>query len=201
MRIGGGDIEAGLRYYSVLPTPKGAIMPRLGIGVEAKGAYAMGPFDGIGKAVYGYVYGYIPGFTQLQGFKLTASAQKRFDDGDAGSYMLNLAKVPRGCKKMPLNDYFKVTAEYAIPININDWHPVPILLYLMRVNVVPFADYAVNRGPEGVQQLASYGTVLTIQGHLFRLGPELNIGGRFNRHLDFDGKWRFGAEFVTGVNL
>ena len=78
---------------------------------------------------------------------------------------------------------------------------MPILLYLMRINVVPFADYAVNRSPEGVQQMASYGTVLTLQGHFFRLGPELNVGGRFNRHLGFDGKWRFGAEFVTGVNL
>lgn len=200
-RVGSGDIEAGLRYYSVLPIPKGAIMPRLGIGAEVKGAYARGSYSGVGKGLYGYVYGYVPGFTQLQGFKFTAGAQKRFDDGDAGSYMLNLSKAPRGYKSVPLYDYFKLTAEYAIPININDWHPVPILLYLMRINVVPFADYAVNRGPEGVQQLASYGTVLTIQGHLFRLGPELNIGGRFNRHLDFDGKWRFGAEFVTGVNL
>ncbi len=200
-RVGSGDIEAGLRYYSVLPIPKGAIMPRLGIGAEVKGAYARGSYSGVGKGLYGYVYGYVPGFTQLQGFKFTAGAQKRFDEGDAGSYMLNLSKAPRGYKSVPLYDYFKLTAEYAIPININDWHPVPILLYLMRINVVPFADYAVNRSPAGVQHMASYGTVLTIQGHIFRLGPELNVGGRFNRHLDFDGKWRFGAEFVTGVNL
>ena len=197
----GGDIEASVRYSSVLPKPKGAIIPRLGIGVEARGAYMMGPFRGAGKALYGYVYGYVPGFTKLQGFKLTASGQKRFDDVDAGEYMRTLAKVPRGYRSMPLHDYYKLTAEYAIPINLNDWEPVTILLYLMRINVVPFVDYAVNRGPAGVQQMASYGTVLTFQGHYFRLGPELNVGGRFSRYLDFDGRWRFRTEFVTSLGL
>ena len=197
----GFDIEAAVRYSSVLPKPKGAIIPRLGVGLEARGAYMKGAFPGAGKALYGYVYGYVPGFTKLQGFKLTASAQKRFDDVDAGTFMPSLAKVPRGYRSMPLNDYYKLTAEYAIPINLNDWEPVTILLYLMRINVVPFVDYAVNRGPAGVQQMASYGTVLTFQGHYFRLGPELNIGGRFSRYLDLDGTWRFRAEFVTSLGL
>ena len=197
----GFDIEAGVRAYTVLPKPKGAIIPRLGVGAEVKGAYLKGPFPGAGKALYGYVYGYVPGFTQLQGFKLTASGQKRFDDVDAGEFMQTLAKVPRGYRSMPLHDYYKLTAEYAIPINLNDWEPVTILLYLMRINVVPFVDYAVNRGPAGVQQMASYGTVLTFQGHFFRLGPELNIGGRFSRYLDLDGTWRFRTEFVTSLGL
>ena len=197
----GGDIEASVRFSSVMPKPKGAIIPRLGLGIEAKGAYLKGPFPGAGKELYGYVYGYVPGFTKLQGFKFTASGQKRFDDVDAGEFMRTLAKAPRGYPSMPLHDYYKVTAEYAIPINLNDWEPVTILLYLMRINIVPFVDYAVNNGPAGVQQMASYGSVLTFQGHYFRLGPELNIGGRFSRYLDFDGRWRFRAEFVTNLGL
>ena len=197
----GIDLSAGVRYYSILAKPKAALMPRLGIGAEVQGAYTTGPFKGAGKALYGYLYGYVPGFTQLQGFKFTASGQMRFDDVGAGEFMHTLAKVPRGYRSMPLNDYYKLTAEYAIPINLNDWEPVTILLYLMRINVVPFVDYAVNRGPAGVQQMASYGTVLTFQGHYFRLGPELNIGGRFSRILDADGSWRFRAEFVTSLGL
>ena len=199
--IGGGSIEAGVRWSSVIPRPRSAIMPRLGLGMEVKGACVVGPDTGIARSLYGYAYGYVPGFTQLQGFKFTASGQKRFDDWSAAAAARTLAKMPRGYKSMPLGDYYKLTAEYAIPINLNDWAPAPILFYLMRINVVPFVDYAVNRGPAGVQQMASYGTVLTFQGHYFRLGPELNIGGRFSRYLDFDGRWRFRAEFVTSLGL
>ncbi len=201
MAMDGGSLVAGVRWYSIIPRPRSAIMPRLGIGMEVKGACIIGPDTEMARSLYGYVYGYVPGFTQLQGFKFTASGQKRFDEWSAAAAARTLAKVPRGYKSMPLGDYYKVTAEYAIPINLNDWAPVPILFYLMRINVVPFVDYAVNRGPAEVQQMASYGTVLTFQGHYFRLGPELNIGARMSRYLDFDGRWRFRAEFVSSLGL
>lgn len=198
----GGDVIAGVRYYSMLPKTRQNRMPRLGIGAEVKGAYQMGAYEGIGKAVYGYAYGYLPGFTLEQGIKLTASAQKRFDGNMTPDVLKNLASLPRGYKGIPLNDYFKVTADYSIPIAVNDWHPVPILFYLMRVNAVPFVDYAQNRTPVGeVQNLISYGSVLTLQCHIFRIGWAVELGGRFSRYLDLDGKWKTRAEFVTGVNL
>lgn len=197
----GGSLVAGVRWYSIIPRPRSAVMPRLGIGLEAKGSCIIGPDCGIARTVYGYAYGYVPGFTQLQGFKFTASGQKRLDEWNACAEARSLAKVPRGYKSMPLGDYYKITAEYAIPINLNDWSPVPILFYLMRINVVPFVDYAVNHSRAGVQQMASYGTVVTFQGHYFRLGPELNIGARMSRYLDFDGRWRFRAEFVSSLGL
>ncbi|MBQ9583135.1 MAG: hypothetical protein IJR25_02255 [Bacteroidales bacterium] len=199
----GRDIQAGVRYYTMLPKTKQNRMPRLGIGAEVKGAYQMGPYDGDARVVYGYTYGYLPGFTLEQGWKLTLSGQKRFDSIGAGEFMKNMAKMPRGYREMPLNDYFKVTADYSIPIAVNDWHPVPILLYLMRVNVVPFADYAQNRTPAGeVQKLLSYGSVFTMQGHIFRIGWEVELGTRVSRYRDpFDGSWHTRAEFVTGVGL
>ena len=198
----GGDAIAGVRYYSMLPKVRQNRMPRLGIGAEVKGAYQMGAFNGVGKALYGYTYGYLPGFTLEQGWKLTASVQKRFDDMTTADVMKNLAKLPRGYRDVPLNDYFKVTADYSIPIAVNDWHPVPILLYLMRVNVVPFVDYAQNRTPAGdVQNMMSYGSVLTLQCHVFRIGFEVELGGRFSRYLDLDGRWKTRAEFVTSLGL
>ena len=198
----GGDVIAGVRYYTMLPKTRQNRMPRLGIGAEVKGAYQMGAYNGVGKALYGYTYGYLPGFTLEQGLKLTASVQKRFDDYTTADALKNLAKLPRGYRDIPLNDYFKVTADYSIPIAINDWHPVPILLYLMRFNVVPFVDYAQNRTPAGdIQNLLSYGSVLTMQCHVFRIGFEVEVGGRLSRYLDLDGKWKTRAEFVTNLGL
>ena len=199
---GGGDIIGGIRYYTMLPKTRQNRMPRLGIGAEIKGAYQRGAFENAGKAVYGYTYGYLPGFTLEQGWKLTVSGQKRFDDKTTADALKNLATLPRGYRDIPLNDYFKVTADYSIPIAVNDWHPVPILLYLMRVNVVPFVDYAQNRTPAGeLQRLISYGSVATMQCHIFRIGWEIELGGRLSRYRDLDGKWRTRAEFVTGVGL
>ena len=198
----GGDVIAEVRYYTMLPKTRQNRMPRLGVGVEVKGAYQMGAYNGAGKALSGYAYGYLPGFTLEQGWKLTASAQKRFDNNMTPDVLKNLASLPRGYKGIPLNDYFKVTADYSIPIAVNDWHPVPILLYLMRVNVVPFVDYAQNRTPVGeVQNLLSYGSVLTMQCHIFRIGWAIEIGGRVSRYMDLDGKWKTRAEFVTGLGL
>lgn len=199
----GSDVLAGVRAYTMLPKTKQNRMPRLGIGAEVKGAYQMGAYTGDSKAVYGYTYGYIPGLTLEQGLKLTVSGQKRFDDKMTGDFLKNLASLPRGYRNIPLNDYFKVTADYSIPIAVNDWHPVPILLYLMRVNVVPFVDYAENRTPAAeVQKMLSYGSVVTMQCHIFRIGWEVEIGGRVSRYRDVvDGSWHTRAEFVTGVGL
>ena len=199
----GGDIIAGVRYYTMLPKTRQNRMPRLGIGAEIKGAYQRGAFAGSGRAVYGYTYGYLPGFTLEQGWKLTVSGQMRIDDLMAADALKNLASLPRGYRDIPLNDYFKVTADYSIPIAVNDWHPVPILLYLMRVNVVPFVDYARNRTVAGeIQNMLSYGSVVSMQCHIFRIGWEVELGGRVSRYRDFvDGRWHTRAEFVTGLGL
>ena len=199
----GRDLQASLRYYCVLPKTRANRMPRLGVGAEVKGVYQMGPYDGDAKVLYGYTYGYIPGFTIEQGLKLTAMGQKRFDSVGAGALMKNVASLPRGYRNIPLNDYFKVTADYAIPIPVNDWAPVPILWYLMRVNVSPFMDYAVNKTAAGdLQQMMAYGSAVTFQGHLFRIGFELELGARVTRYYDFiDHKWKFRADAVTNLGL
>jgi hypothetical protein len=73
----------------------------------------------------------------------------------------------------------------------------------MRVNVVPFVDYARNRTVAGeIQNMLSYGSVVSMQCHIFRIGWEVELGGRVSRYRDFvDGRWHTRAEFVTGLGL
>ena len=195
------DISAGLRYYRMLPVPKAARMPRLGFGAEVKAAWQAGGSGAENRLLYGYTYGYLPGFTLEQGLKLTLMGQKRLDDLTGGELVNNLAKVPRGYSSMPLGDYLKATADYSIPIALNDWQPVA-LLYLKRVNITPFADAAVNRlAQEGLQRMFSYGAACTVQGYIFRIGVQLEAGARLSRRMDPDGKWRTCVDFVSGLSL
>ena len=77
------------------------------------------------------------------------------------------------------------------------------MFHLMRVNVSPFTDYAVNKTVAGeLQHMMSYGSVVTVQGHIFRIGWEVELGARVSRYRDIiDGRWHTRAEFVTGLGL
>ncbi len=195
------DIRIGLRYYRMLPVPKAARMPRMGFGAEVKAAWQIGGAGAENRLLYGYTYGYLPGFTLDQGFRLTLMGQTRLDGLYGGVLVNNLATVPRGYSNMPLGDYLKATADYAIPIVLNDFRPVS-LLYLKRVNITPFADAAVNRSAQqSLQRMLSYGSAVTVQGYIFRIGVQLEIGAQLSRRMDPDGRWRTRLDFISGVNL
>ncbi len=195
------DIRIGLRYYRMLPVPKAARMPRMGFGAEVKAAWQIGGAGAENRLLYGYTYGYLPGFTLDQGFRLTLMGQTRLDGLYGGVLVNNLASVPRGYSNMPLGDYLKATADYAIPIVLNDFRPVS-LLYLKRVNITPFADAAVNRSAQqSLQRMLSYGSAVTVQGYIFRIGVQLEIGAQLSRRMDPDGRWRTRLDFISGVNL
>ena len=142
------NLTYGARWYSMLERSKRQLSPRLGLGLELDGRRV---YDDSGSRdlSYLYAYGYLPGFTPDQSLKLTAGFQKQWksDDGTAPAHALaNLAKMPRGYSQMPLTDYMKFTADYGIFIYLGDvtW---PWLYYLSRLQIVPFADFAVNRSP------------------------------------------------------
>lgn len=194
-------IETSVRYYRMLPKLKAALMPHLGFGVEAKYIDYTGAYKQNGSAASLYMYGYVPGFTPLQGLKVSVLGQKQFRD-TYGSYLASFSSMPRGYGKMILGDYAKVSLDYAIPIALNDYEPTP-LLYLMRASVVPFVDIAYNK-PAGAPayHMYSYGSAVTLKGHYFRIGAEIEIGARLSRYWDpVTMSWRCRWDFVTGTSL
>lgn len=214
----------GARWYSMLERSKRQLSPRLGFGLEVDGRKIMDNY-GVRNLSYIYAYGYLPGFTKDQSLKLTAGFQKQWqwqdvdsgpgsainNAGNAPAYALsNLAKMPRGYKQIPLTDYAKFTADYGIFIYLGDvtW---PWLYYLSRMQIVPFADFAINRsgvysvkeiegqsfidrlihgktefdriipGAQNPKYLYSYGADILVSGHFFRIGSEITIGVRYAR--------------------
>ena len=194
-------VEASVRYYRMLPKLKTALMPHLGFGVEGKFIDYTGPYKQNGSAASLYMYGYVPGFTPIQGFKISALAQKQFNS-TCGSYLASFSKLPRGYSKMILGDYAKLSVDYSIPIALNDYEPTP-LFYFMRVNMVPFVDIARNK-PVGAPayNMFSYGTSLSLRGHYFRIGAELEIGARLSRYWDpVTMRWACKWDIVTSSSL
>ena len=195
------DLQYGIRYYAMLPQTKTALMPRLGIGLEVRGAYAKGNLNNSGLLGYLHGYGYLPGVTKQQGFKIDAEYQYQTGDGNNGS-ITNLARMPRGYQSYILRDYAKISADYAIPIYIGDFQPTT-LFYLMRVNLIPFIDCAIdNLRSDNKVHLWSYGTSATLQGHFLRIGAELQLGVRWARYLDIPTHtWQNNFQFITSYSL
>ncbi|MCF0173347.1 MAG: hypothetical protein HUJ91_06430, partial [Bacteroidales bacterium] len=200
-KVSNQSLSYGVRFYKMLPKTRSSLMPRCGWGAEASGVYVPGP-RGMGSQVAcGYVYGYLPGLSKQQGVKLTVTSQKQFT-GALGTYLSSIASLPRGYSREVLDNYCKLTADYAIPISLNDWHPVPIL-YLMRINCVPFVDVAWNMvGTERQQRMCSYGSSVSFVGHYFRIGAQVEVGVRAGRWYDTrKGEWSNSFRLVTGVSL
>lgn len=184
------DVTWGARYYSVRPKSKRQLCPRLGFGVELDGRTSITDL-GVRNLAYAYLYGYLPGITKDQSIKLTASHQHQWNDSSTPVDLLsNLASMPRGYSKAGLADYTKFTLDYGIFVYLGDvtW---PWLYYLHRLQLIPFADFAINRAPQMKQPdyLYSYGADVLLCGHYFRIGSEINLGFRYARTADGKNTW------------
>ncbi|HHV40586.1 MAG TPA: hypothetical protein GXX61_04310, partial [Bacteroidales bacterium] len=72
-----------------------------------------------------------------------------------------------------------VSGDYAIPIGIGD-PSIPDILYIKRLQLIPFADYRQDRYPNKEKTaLWSVGTDLLLDFHLFRIGLPLTAGVRY----------------------
>ena len=184
------DYSWGARYWSMLAKSKRQLSPRLGFGIEADGRRAISDM-GTRDLAYIYLYGYLPGITKDQSIKLTVSHQRQWNDSSTPVDMLsNLASMPRGYSKAGLSDYTKFTFDYGIFVYLGDvtW---PWLYYLHRLQVIPFADFAINRAPQMKvpDYLYSYGADVLLCGHYFRIGSEINLGFRYARTADGKNTW------------
>ncbi len=188
-------LDYSILYESVRPRTKAAIYPSLGFGAILSGRTAVGPENDFGTTLFGKIYGYTPGFIPGQGFKLTFQYQKQ-KNALAGYYMGNLCAMPRGYRTAPSEQYFKATADYAIPIPLGEAN-LAFLYYLMRLKLIPFTDFAVNEAFGQKELMFSYGAAALVDCHIFRIGWELGFGVRYARTLD----GRNSFSFVTNVPL
>ena len=177
-------LEAGLRYYSLLPVAKAAIYPRWGYSLTAR--TVLGYADAgahLASSLSGYTY--FPGVLRGQGLKLSLAAQHRFsaplplyDDGQSLS-------LPRGYDGVALGKNFVTgSLDYAIPVPLGD-RAVPGILYFKRLQVIPFGDYAADWADDGSRRdYWSTGASLLVDFNLLCLAPNLTAGVRWSFTAD-----------------
>jgi len=164
------QLDVTLRGYSMRATPEAAEYPRLGIGAELGYHARVGLTDFFTAGAYSYLYGYLPGFTKVQGLRLTALYQHKFADGVL--YGENtVTTVPRGFVTTGIkrflasnsSDQLRMTADYAIPIWVGDISFMSPLFYVKNFVLKPHADIA----------MLSFGDSLT-DGNLVSLGADFS---------------------------
>lgn len=183
-------VSPALQFYVMRDKAYAGIFPRWGIGGVAKLGFAINGGENFGSAASLYMYGYLPGFGATHGIKVAAGVQKQNVEGK-NYYMGNMVSMPRGYKDGIYGEqYYLATFDYAFPLYLGDfslWH----LAYIKRLQVIPFADYAVNRSPVLVSgasysrkmqntSLYSCGTDLLADLCPFKLGFECSVGVRYS---------------------
>ena len=180
------SITSALQFYVMRDISHSGIYPQWGIGGVAKLKYALDGGENFGNASSLHLYGYLPGFAATHGIKLAASVQHQNVAGK-NYYLGNLVNMPRGYKESFYgSDYLMGCADYAFPIYLGDvsvWK----LAYLKRMQVIPFADYAVVKGYSGEGtvapgnlRLSSCGASFLVDIAPFLWGVQCSVGVRYS---------------------
>lgn len=193
----GTTIVPAIQLYAMRDIQRSGIFPRWGIGAIAKMKFVANGGENFGNASSLYLYGYLPGFAPNHGIKLSSGFQRQNVEGK-NYYLGNLVNMPRGYKKSFFGtSYMMGTADYAFPIYLGDisvWE----LAYLKRLQVIPFADYAVIKGYSGEGsstpsnlRLSSCGTSILVDMSPFMWGVQCSVGVRYSynsSNLNIPGK-------------
>ncbi len=173
------SLRAGIRYYQVIKQAPRDIFPRLGFGLNIQGMWNPADYKLFSKLFFVQAYGYLPGILRNQALKWTASVQQ-YTGVDTFFYPGTFQQPPRGIEAgtyAPTSVF--VSGDYAIPIGLGD-PSIPDILYIKRLQLIPFADYRQDRYPNKEKTaLWSVGTDLLLDFHLFRIGLPLTAGVRY----------------------
>ena len=168
-------LRGSVRGYWMLPVAQSQVYPRWGIGAET-GASGR---PGLGKIYspvwYNYLYGYLPGLTRTQGFRLTASTQYQLPtDAPFGENAISIG--PRGftaaeMRMVARQSAFqaRLTADYAIPIYVGDiswFSPVAYISHFLLIPHVDWTGFGLARNGKGTavnSSLLSVGADLTVE--------------------------------------
>lgn len=171
-----GTLIPSLQGYIMRDMAHSGIFPKWGVGGVARWRFSLNGGENFGDVSSLYLYGYVPGVAATHGIKLSFSAQHQNVDGK-NYYLGNLVDMPRGYDEdFYSENYFMGTIDYAFPIYLGDTH-VWRLAYLKRMQVIPFADYAVGKKNTS---LYSCGTSVLVDFAPFSVGLECSIGVRYS---------------------
>ena len=195
-RSGSSDyITAGFAANAQTGVAHAAIYPRWGLGLS---------MDRISPAAFGKsaslftsqfrtkLNAYLPGFDVTHGVSVSMDwVRQNWKRGSAVLTTTSLIELPRGYTKvdfMQLNNqkYWKSAIDYALPVYLGDTS-LGGMIYLKRLQTIPFFDYAVSKRYDGSRQnYFSLGTDLLVDCDVFRLKMDMSLGLRYAYNKTFE---------------
>lgn len=174
-----------IRYYQMRPVATAAIFPRWGFNVTLSGVASPGGAENFGSSYALSSYFYLPGIERKQGLRLSAAYQ--YQDVEGKFYYLdNMVAMPRGVKDHYAPNLFKLSADYAVPVNFNGLD-LGFLGYYKRLQIIPFFDWARFKGKEEMEDYTSFGADLLVDGFIFKIGAPVSVGVRYARTNEMGG--------------
>ena len=204
------NVTASLRGYAMLPTAAAGVYPRWGIGAELGAGFRPALTHIYDPAVYGYLYGYVPGIVPEHGLRLTGIVQRQWSRSGTSdrAYLAEQRVVtyPRGYAASSstlgryLADHYplqaKWTADYLMAILPVDWSGLGPVAYVKNFELGLHGDAAFYAGstsatkPCGGDALMSAGASLSV-----RLGNLLWVP--FDTRIGIDWSCNFGPSYET----
>ena len=175
--INSHTLTSSFQFYVMREMAHSGIFPKWGIGGVARWRMAIDGGENFGSSHSLHLYGYMPGAAPAHGLKLSLSAQKQNVDGK-NYFMSNMVNMPRGCDDVYGEKYFSGTIDYAMPFYLGDKNIIR-LLYLKRLQFIPFADFAVVDS----RNIHSYGTAVMVDFAPFTIGVDLSFGVRYSFNM------------------
>lgn len=183
----GGEIQTDLAHS--------AIYPRWGVGLSLD---RISPFA-FGKSASTFtsqfstkLSAYLPGIDVTHGVHLTMDwVRQNWKRGSAVLTTNSLIELPRGYNAIdPLQfssaRYWKGGVDYAVPVYLGDTS-LGGFMYLKRLQVIPFFDYAVSKRYDGSRQnYLSTGSDLLVDCNFFRLKVDGSFGVRLSFSKSFE---------------
>lgn len=176
-----GTVTLSLRGYSMLSRAESETYPRYGLGAEAGyiGRLTLGNL--FSPEVYTFVYGYLPGFAEAQGWRLTART-RHYTYSEAAFKENRIDICPRGISaNLPGNNFIRVTADYALPLYFGDISLLSPIAYIHHFLLLPHLD------------ITGFGS-----GFLFSLGYDFTVELSNLLWFPFDGSVGFSMDLNGG---
>lgn len=187
------SIEYGFSVYHFLRYSLKDLYPKWGI--NGRIIYVTIPFTSLVKSNLFSAEAniYVPGFFKHHGFKFYGGMQLR----NVGSYNpTNVLPFIRGLSNPGLHNLYQLSIDYQYPLAYPDWD-VSSIIYLKRISMNLFYDYAYGTTPYYKNYYTSYGAEIQTQTHILSFLVPINISFRityipefkdytFNVYFNFD---------------
>ena len=181
-------MSASLRGYVVKGTPSICLYPKLGAGLEVGWSGRPGATGIFTPNAYVYTYGYLPGFMDSHGIRLSGTVQVHTADALFGERYASV--LPRGFgdyKSMALETaayplQSRVTFDYAFPFWPIDWSGMYPFAYVRNLECKLHGDYSYLGGAQKMEpmHLGGVGTDLcVVLGNLAWIPGDTRIGVQY----------------------